>query len=81
MKIRALWKGRNKEVVLLGPGAPLYPEPFFERRVTEVMGTRTLDLGQCSQLLVRQGEQKSCTDAEGKKMLPKKGRSKKEIEK
>ncbi|AKB73492.1 Molybdenum ABC transporter ATP-binding protein [Methanosarcina lacustris Z-7289] len=33
-------KGDAREVVLLGPSAPLYPEPFFERGITAVMGTR-----------------------------------------
>jgi len=33
-------KGEAREVVLLGPGAPLYPEPFFKRGITAVMGTR-----------------------------------------
>lgn len=33
-------KGEAREVVLLGPSAPLYPEPFFKRGITAVMGTR-----------------------------------------
>jgi uncharacterized protein (DUF4213/DUF364 family) len=32
-----------REVVLLGPSAPLYPEPFFKRGITAVMGTQILD--------------------------------------
>ena len=36
-------KGDAKEVVLLGPSAPLYPEPFFQRGITAVMGTRIFD--------------------------------------
>lgn len=32
-----------REVILLGPSAPLYPKPFFERGLTAVMGTRILD--------------------------------------
>ena len=33
-------KGEAREVILLGPGAPLYPEPFFKRGITTVLGTR-----------------------------------------
>ncbi len=36
-------RGEAREVILLGPSAPLYPKPFFERGVTAVMGTRILD--------------------------------------
>jgi uncharacterized protein len=36
-------RGAAREVILLGPSAPLYPGPFFERGVTAVMGTRILD--------------------------------------
>ena len=32
-----------REVILLGPSAPLYPEPFFQRGITAVMGTRIFD--------------------------------------
>lgn len=32
-----------REVILLGPSAPLYPTPFFERGITALMGTRILD--------------------------------------
>lgn len=35
--------GAAREVILLGPSAPLYPEPFFELGVTAVMGTRIFD--------------------------------------
>ncbi len=37
------FRGTAREVVLLGPTAPLYPEPFFQRGITAVMGTRILD--------------------------------------
>ncbi|AKB20498.1 Molybdenum ABC transporter ATP-binding protein [Methanosarcina sp. WH1] len=33
-------RGAAREVILLGPSAPLYPEPFFKRGITAVMGTR-----------------------------------------
>ncbi|MHC1755901.1 MAG: DUF364 domain-containing protein [Methanosarcina sp.] len=36
-------RGAAREVVLLGPSAPLYPAPFFERGITAVMGTRIID--------------------------------------
>jgi uncharacterized protein (DUF4213/DUF364 family) len=36
-------RGGAREIILLGPSAPLYPKPFFERGVTAVMGTRILD--------------------------------------
>jgi len=36
-------RGAAREVVLLGPSAPLYPVPFFERGITAVMGTRIFD--------------------------------------
>lgn len=36
-------KEAAREVVLLGPSAPLYPAPFFERGITAVMGTRIFD--------------------------------------
>lgn len=32
--------GKAREVILLGPSAPLYPRPFFERGVTALMGTK-----------------------------------------
>lgn len=35
--------GEAREAILLGPSAPLYPKPFFERGITAVMGTRILD--------------------------------------
>ncbi|MDI9394062.1 MAG: DUF364 domain-containing protein [Euryarchaeota archaeon] len=34
------FRGSAREVVLLGPSAPLYPAPFFNRGITAVMGTR-----------------------------------------
>jgi len=37
------FRGTTREVVLLGPSAPLYPAPFFERGITAVMGTRIID--------------------------------------
>ena len=37
------FRGAAREVVLLGPTAPLYPEPFFEKGITAVMGTRIID--------------------------------------
>jgi hypothetical protein len=36
-------RGTAREVVLLGPSAPLYTVPFFERGITAVMGTRIFD--------------------------------------
>ncbi|MCC4769870.1 hypothetical protein FXV91_06535 [Methanosarcina sp. DH2] len=36
-------RGAAREVVLLGPSAPLYPAPFFERGITAIMGTRIID--------------------------------------
>lgn len=36
-------RGAAREVVLLGPSSPLYPEPFFQRGITAVMGTRIFD--------------------------------------
>ena len=36
-------RGSAREVVLLGPSSPLYPEPFFQRGITAVMGTRIFD--------------------------------------
>jgi|GEM_PF-38812 len=36
-------RGTAREVILLGPSAPLYPEPFFKRGITAVMGTRIID--------------------------------------
>jgi uncharacterized protein (DUF4213/DUF364 family) len=36
-------KGAAREVILLGPSAPLYPAPFFSRGITAVMGTRIID--------------------------------------
>ena len=36
-------RGAAREVILLGPSAPLYPKPFFERGITAVMGTRIMD--------------------------------------
>ncbi len=36
-------KGEAREVVLLGPSAPLYPETFFKRGITAVMGTRIIE--------------------------------------
>lgn len=33
-------QGAAREIVLLGPSAPLYPAPFFERGITAIMGTR-----------------------------------------
>ncbi|MDD3042568.1 MAG: DUF364 domain-containing protein, partial [Methanosarcinaceae archaeon] len=35
--------GEAREVILLGPSAPLYPKPFFERGVTALMGTKITD--------------------------------------
>lgn len=35
--------GKAREMVLLGPSTPLYPKPFFEQGITEVMGTRIFD--------------------------------------
>lgn len=35
-------RGAAREVILLGPSAPLYPEPFFKRGITAVMGTRII---------------------------------------
>jgi uncharacterized protein (DUF4213/DUF364 family) len=37
------FRGAAREVVLLGPSAPLYPAPFFERSITAIMGTRIID--------------------------------------
>lgn len=37
------FRGAAREVVLLGPSAPLYPAPFFSRGITAIMGTRILD--------------------------------------
>lgn len=37
------FKGEAREVVLLGPSAPLYPAPFFDRGITAIMGTRIFD--------------------------------------
>jgi uncharacterized protein (DUF4213/DUF364 family) len=37
------FRGAAREVVLLGPTAPLYPAPFFIRGITAVMGTRIID--------------------------------------
>jgi uncharacterized protein (DUF4213/DUF364 family) len=37
------FRGAAREIVLLGPSAPLYPAPFFERGITGVMGTRIID--------------------------------------
>ncbi|MGB9928044.1 MAG: Rossmann-like domain-containing protein [Methanosarcina sp.] len=34
---------KAREVILLGPSTPLYPEIFFERGITSVMGTRIFD--------------------------------------
>ncbi len=36
-------RGSAREVVLLGPSSPLYPEPFFQKGITAVMGTRIYD--------------------------------------
>ena len=36
-------RGAAREVILLGPSAPLYPGPFFERGITAVMSTQILD--------------------------------------
>lgn len=36
-------RGAAREVVLLGPSAPLYPVPFFSRGITAIMGTRIID--------------------------------------
>jgi uncharacterized protein (DUF4213/DUF364 family) len=36
-------RGTAREIVLLGPSAPLYPAPFFERGITAIMGTRILN--------------------------------------
>lgn len=36
-------RGKAREVVLLGPSAPLCPAPFFERGVTAIMGTMILE--------------------------------------
>lgn len=36
-------RGTAREVILLGPSAPLYPTPFFARGITALMGTRILD--------------------------------------
>lgn len=36
-------RGTAREIVLLGPSAPLYPAPFFERGITAIMGTRIFD--------------------------------------
>ncbi|MDD2339202.1 MAG: DUF364 domain-containing protein [Methanosarcina sp.] len=36
-------QGAAREIVLLGPSAPLYPAPFFERGITAIMGTRIFD--------------------------------------
>ena len=36
-------RGAAREVVLLGPSTPLYPDPFFERGITAIMGTRIFD--------------------------------------
>ena len=36
-------RGAAREVILLGPSAPLYPTPFFEREITAIMGTRIFD--------------------------------------
>jgi uncharacterized protein len=35
-------RGTAREVILLGPSAPLYPEPFFKRGITAVMGTQII---------------------------------------
>ncbi|MDD2439518.1 MAG: DUF364 domain-containing protein [Methanosarcinaceae archaeon] len=35
--------GKAREIILLGPSAPLYPIPFFERGVTALMGTKITD--------------------------------------
>lgn len=32
-----------RETILLGPSAPLYPNPFFERGITALMGTQIFD--------------------------------------
>jgi uncharacterized protein (DUF4213/DUF364 family) len=37
------FRGAAREVILLGPSAPLYPEPFFKREITAVMSTRIVD--------------------------------------
>lgn len=37
------FRGAAREVVLLGPSAPLYPAPFFNRGITAIMGTRIID--------------------------------------
>ena len=40
MKNELCGKDESREVILLDPVAPHYPEPFFKRGITAVMGTR-----------------------------------------
>ena len=42
MKNELCGKDESREVILLDPVAPLYPEPFFKRGITAVMGTRII---------------------------------------
>lgn len=60
--------GEAREVILLGPSAPLYPKPFFERGVTAVMGTKITDSKNMLTVLSEAGGTKKLHRCCGKKV-------------
>jgi len=62
-------RGEAREVILLGPSAPLYPKPFFERGVTAVMGTRILDPRMMLTVISEAGGTKKLHQYCGKKVI------------
>jgi uncharacterized protein (DUF4213/DUF364 family) len=61
-------RGAAREVILLGPSAPLYPEPFFQRGITAVMGTRIFDPLTMLTVVSEAGGTKNCINTAGRRM-------------
>jgi uncharacterized protein len=61
-------RGAAREVILLGPSAPLYPKPFFDRGITAVMGTRIFDPSTTLTVISEAGGTKKLQTCCGKKV-------------
>jgi uncharacterized protein len=62
-------RGAARETILLGPSAPLYPKPFFERGITAVMGTQILDSLTMLTIVSEAGGTKKLQTCCGKKIV------------
>lgn len=71
-------RGAAREVVLLGPSAPLYPAPFFKKGITAIMGTRIIDPWTMLTVVSEAGGTKKLHQYCGKKVAFRRSEQKKE---